>query len=108
LSAMGDTHCSPHYAVLALYRLVGEAPRPVVGDGGSAVLLCLTLVSVDRERQRIGMRRLATTIYRGLTYTPVKLIVATGGVLYKGLVKPLTLRTMKFIVATEDAWRLRY
>src|SRR5215211_3806927 len=34
---------------------------------GSAVLRCLTLESVDTDRQRIGMRRLATTIYRSLT-----------------------------------------
>jgi len=53
--------------VLAPYQLVGEAPRPLVADEGSAVLLCLTLESVDTDRQRIGMRRLATTIYRGLT-----------------------------------------
>ena len=57
--AMGVTHCLPHYAALAPYQLVG--------DEGSAVLLCLTLECVDIARQRIGMRRLATTIYRGLT-----------------------------------------
>jgi hypothetical protein len=60
-------YCLSHYAMLAPYQLVGEAPRPLVADEGSAVLLCLALESVDTDRQRIGMRTLATTIDRGLT-----------------------------------------
>jgi hypothetical protein len=63
----GDHHRLPYHAVLAPYQLVGEAPRPLVGDEGSAVLLCLTLESVDTDRQLKGIRRLATTISRGLT-----------------------------------------
>jgi hypothetical protein len=67
LRAMGDAHCLPYYTVLASYQLVEEAPRPLVADKGSAVLLCLTLESVDTDRQRIGTRMLASTTYRGLT-----------------------------------------
>jgi hypothetical protein len=68
LWAMDDAHCLPLYTALAPYQLVGEAPRPFVADEGSAaVLLCHTLESVDTDRQRIGIRMLATTIYRGLT-----------------------------------------